>query len=436
MVLEQYSGVKIIQSVGSTKHGPICHLPKEENSTVLCMDLTSPNFCNGCPVNCMAEHVCVCVSANTVISQGFESFETVSVHNDLNCSTVAETTLVHSFVRPVVSNSLETAIQSGSFDSVQRENTPSTSGNITSDCMVVINRGFSAKGFSKRTRKLLAKSWRKGTQKDYKSKFRQFVSWCGEREVDPYLATLADCADFLTHLFHKGLKYRTINGYRSMLSSVLAPVENIPIGQHPFIIRLLRGVFNERPPVKLLIPEWDLLVLGCLKKAPFEPLQDAPLKFLTWKTCFLLAVTMFRRCSDLQSLQLGSLNVQKKGVTFVRIGLSKKDCPNQLGNLIFVPALTQNIFLDPKRALTYYLRKTESFRHPDSGEDIVKLFLARKKPHKPVSSQTISRWLVELIKFCYKLENKTSGKIRGHSTCSIGPLWALFKGASLQQIIE
>ena len=36
----------------------------------------------------------------------------------------------------------------------------------------------------------------------------------------------------------------TITGYRSMLSSILPRVEGFPIGQHPHIIRLLKGIFN------------------------------------------------------------------------------------------------------------------------------------------------------------------------------------------------
>ena len=223
-----------------------------------------------------------------------------------------------------------------------------------------------------------------------------------------------------------------------MLSSVLGTVEKIPVGQHPYIIRLLRGIFNERPPVRRLIPEWDLLViLGCLKEAPFEPLKDAPLKYLTWKTCFLLAITTFRRCGDLQSLQLGEglVNVQKQGVTFLRTGLSKSDRPSHQSKNIFVPHLPSDKKLDPKRVLAYYLKKTEKFRR-SNGNDIVKLFLAVNKPHKPVTAVTISRWLVSLIKFCYKKMNKTAGKVTGHSTRSIGPSWALFKGASLQQVME
>lgn len=108
-----------------------------------------------------------------------------------------------------------------------------------------------------------------------------------------------------------------------MLSSVLSPINNVPVGQHPHIIRLLKGVFNSRPPKVKLLPEWDLkLVLNMLQNKPFEPLSQASLKLITYKTVFLMVICTFRRCSDLQSLKLGegSVCVQKKGITFIRHG--------------------------------------------------------------------------------------------------------------------
>ena len=50
------------------------------------------------------------------------------------------------------------------------------------------------------------------------------------------------------------------------------------------------------------------------KKEPFEPITFVSLKYITWKTVFLIAITTFRRCGNLQSLRLGegSVNVQKK----------------------------------------------------------------------------------------------------------------------------
>ena len=69
---------------------------------------------------------------------------------------------------------------------------------------------------------------------------------------------MTDAAEFLTELFSEGLQYRNIAGYRSMLSSVMSPIEKFPVGQHPYITRLIKGVFNSRPPKVVLLPEWDL----------------------------------------------------------------------------------------------------------------------------------------------------------------------------------
>ena len=100
-----------------------------------------------------------------------------------------------------------------------------------------------------------------------------------------------------------------------MLSAVLPTVDNFPIGQHPHIIRLIKGVSNSRPPVKKLLPEWDLhVVLNMLENSPFEPLEQISLKELTLKTVFLTAITTFRRCSDLQALRIDEhlMRIQNK----------------------------------------------------------------------------------------------------------------------------
>jgi hypothetical protein len=92
--------------------------------------------------------------------------------------------------------------------------------------MASINKRYKSEGFSEEARKLLSASWRKGTQKDYCSKFKQFNSWCCSRQIDPNSISLNQIADFLTYLYiEKGLQYRSIVGYRSMHSTVL-PTSN------------------------------------------------------------------------------------------------------------------------------------------------------------------------------------------------------------------
>ena len=195
---------------------------------------------------------------------------------------------------------------SGSTESTRVSDRTSQSRPVQIDGMDVIDRQMQEKGFSENSRKLFRAAWRKGTRKDYNSKFRVFHSWCCARKVEPYAASLVYVSEFLTYLFEKGLQFHTIAGYRSMLSVILSPVDGFKVGQHPDILLLIKGVFNSRPPKKRLVSKWDLsVVLKALQKEPFEPLRKVSSKYLTYKTAFLIAVTCFRRCSNLQSLRLG-----------------------------------------------------------------------------------------------------------------------------------
>jgi len=290
-------------------------------------------------------------------------------------------------------------------------------------------------GFSQKSRKFLLAAWR---ERDYSAKFRVFNSWCCSREVDPYCVSIMQVSDFLAHLFDKGLQYSTINGYRSMLSAVLPCIDGFKVGQHPYVVQMLKGVFNSRPPKTKLVPEWNLLkVLDGLQKKPFEPLNKACLKYVTLKTVFMIAITSFRRCSDLQSFRIGegSVNIQSKGITFLRHGLAKQDRQSHRKAIVFIPAFPENKKLDPKRCLYYYLKATEKFRKSPEGSEHEerRVFLSLNEPHKPVSAQTISKWIVETLKIV--LEDKNL-KVKAHSTRALGPSLALFRGPSLESILN
>ena len=61
------------------------------------------------------------------------------------------------------------------------------------------------------------------------------------------------------------------------------------------------------------------------------------------------------------------------------------------------------------------------------------LFISYRKPHGSVSKQTISSWIVNVVKQAY---DNSDLKTNAHSTRAIRPSWALFKGASLASILE
>ena len=436
MDIEQVNSFEAVPFVGSSNDRSLCVSRESTGSNILFMVSSSPSSSSGCSNDLVGQHVCICISPSLPGSKSSATHAIASMSNHSDCTTVAQKTLVHRTSSTSGRHSSKTTSTSKSVTSTKKQSKSPESRGLQLDCVASLNRSFKEKGFSKQARQLLTASWRKGTQKDYTSKFKKFCSWCRTRKIDPYSASLTQVADFLSDLFADGLQYRTIAGYRSMLSSVLSPVNNTPVGQHPYIIRLLKGVFHSRPPKTKLLPEWDLqMVLNMLQKEPFEPLSEASLKLTTYKAVFLMAISTFRRCSDLQSLRLGegSVSVQKKGVTFIRHGLSKQDRQTHYGSKVFVPAFPENKKLDPKRALYFYLKKTDSLRLKTDGTAEVRVFLSVKEPHQAVSAQTISKWIVKTIRLAY---NDSALKVKGHSTRAIGPSWALYNGASIRSILE
>lgn len=430
--IKRFSDSENLSNLGQANDRSFCLRRKPQSRNFLLMDSQPISMGSRRSVSVLAKPRCVRFSSNSIDSESVTAHEEVSLPVNPDCSSVAKETLVHGPSSNAGSTSDEASHDSGSFVSTQNNDCTSKPTSIQSGCMAAINKSFKNKGFSSKTRKLMAASWRKGTQKDYAAKFRKFSSWCSEREIDPHTATLAQCADFLTSLFQSGLKYRTIAGYRSMLSAILPPADGVSIGQHPDIIRLLKGVFNKRPPEKRLVPEWDLRkVLDFLTSKTFEPISKISLKYLTLKSVFLAAISTFRRCSDLQALKInqGFMSIVQEGIVFVRDGLCKQDRPGHIGKQIFIPCFKKNIKLDPKRAIQTYIKRTEEFRN---GEN--RLFLSFNKPHKAVSCQTISSWIVSVIKQAY--EEQSDLKVKAHSTRAIGPSWALVKGASLNSILE
>ncbi len=77
------------------------------------------------------------------------------------------------------------------------------------------------------------------------------------------------------------------------------------LGKNPLVTHFLRGTRGLRPPVRPRMPTWDLaVVLEALSKAPFEPLEEVTLIFITVKTVFLLAISSLKRVVDLQALSV------------------------------------------------------------------------------------------------------------------------------------
>ena len=130
-----------------------------------------------------------------------------------------------------------------------------------------IRKQHAATGVSEQASELLLAGWSTGTNTAYQSGWARWSSWCGEREIDPVSCSIQPFLDFLADLYHgHGLRYCSINLIRSAVSMTHKNIEAAPIGQHPLVSRLMRGIYNSRPPMPQYCSTWDVAaVLSWLK---------------------------------------------------------------------------------------------------------------------------------------------------------------------------
>ena len=118
-------------------------------------------------------------------------------------------------------------------------------------------------------------------------------------------------ADFLVYLFQdRKLQPSTIDGYRSAIADKLA---NLPINisKDENLTCLLDSFHRDRSKRRGGILSWNLsLVLHQLTKTPFEPIKEASLKHLTFKTVFFLALGSGKCRSEIHAWQSKNIRHQ------------------------------------------------------------------------------------------------------------------------------
>ena len=158
------------------------------------------------------------------------------------------------------------------------------------------------------------------------------------------------------------------------------------------ITRLLKGAFHARPPLPRYASTWDVRIfLDYIEGLGSN--SSLSLKQLSYKLCMLLALTRPSRSADLASLQVDRCRFSLEGVTFLPAALAKQSRQGRVLKEYFFPSFPHNRELCPVDALRHYIDSTSSLR----PEGSVRLFVALVKPHNPVSSSTIARWLKGML---------------------------------------
>ena len=320
-----------------------------------------------------------------------------------------------------------TAPSAGSNTSISQLQLPGSGKTSSVGRLKGLRRRFRAK-ISDRAIDLIFSSWRDKTNANYNSVWRAWESWCAARGIYPFASDISHVLDFLADKYSAGLKYRSLNCYRSALSSALLPVEGFPVGQHPLVTRLLKGVFNCRPPQPRYSQTWEVSqVLSYIKY--LGPNEHLSLKLLSRKLVVLLALVLAQRCSDLCRLSLQGRKYSAEGAVLRCTGLAKQARPGKEGSL--QPAVVSYFTEDPSLCPVLCLKGYEKVTAPFREKENLQLFPATVSPHHPVTSSTIARWLKQAI--------TASGIEPGfcaHSTRGASSTAAVMNGITIREVME
>ena len=408
-----------MQPVAHAPSGPICHQVQQQAPTVCLSGPRPPSMGSGCSQPVMGWTGPICLPTGGHLGQsGGEVVRLPVQQNDTDCTRVAKHALVLGSGSYVQSDPSVPAQPAQSGNSTIQPDPTQKSVKSQPPCLAPRAAAIKEQGFSEAVAARIEAPQRRSTRSVYEAKWTIFIKWCLSNQVDVRAPPLKAIADFLLFMFQdRKLQPGTIDGYRSAIADKLG---NSPtnISTDENLTRFLDSFHRDRPKGKRGIPCWNLsLVLHQLTKAPFEPLKEASLKHLTFKTVFLLALGSGKCRSEIHAWLHKNIRHQADwskvslypSPSFLSKNQLAKEGPDSVAPVV-IPALAPILdkslkgdrSLCPVRTLCYYLDRTS-----DLIQNKELVFVSFKKSFdKDISPATVSSWIKQTVILCYELSDQ------------------------------
>lgn len=342
-----------------------------------------------------------------------------------NSATLANTAMVPQVNENVSLTSIDFT-QRLSSSPIPMSHDPQIVEKSPSTCVSSIRDFFKSKGLSEDSISLLCASWRSSTTKQYELYFKKWYHFCCERKVDPLFYDEAIVVEFLTFMFRNGSSYSAINTARSALSCFIVNIYGITIGNSLLVKRLMKGIFELRPPIPRYNVIWDVnIVLDYLKNFPSD--KDIPLNLLTYKLVMLLALTTKQRAQTLKAISIEEFQMSNSLIIIPIRKLLKHSTQRSNKTALYLERFLQDDSICVVNNLRLYLEKTATLR----GEH-KQLFISFTSPYNPVSKETISRWIKRVM---HEAGVDTS-IFKSHSTRAASASAALRDHVPVDQILK
>ncbi len=434
-----------LSQMGDTQSGLVRNGSKCKASSVRISRAGSTGSRSRCPKHKLGGDVCLCVPPNGPSGTSVGENQTGQVSNSIGSPLLAGAKLV-STVKGVGKRKT-TTVATGALSNKAASvgHIPQLPGKAKSSRVALISQKLSEK-FHTTVADAMADPHRSSSSSLYDSRWDAFVEWSVVQNIhSPTKATESQVADFLMHLHGKGYKLSTLKGYLTAISKVIVCYTGVEVSRSKDLSALLASISKNQVVDVHKVPEWDLsVVLKALKSAPFEPLETCDLRFLTYKTVFLVALASGGRRSEIHALTLKGLTHGVKhewviiypDVSFMRKNQTLRDGAAGV-NPIRIEALPGDsdggVQLCPVRSLMVYMDRVA----PQRG-DRRRLFIPiPEKVERPLHVHTISSWMKKCIELAYHHAGKVvAGKATGHDVRKYAVSWAYRNQVSVGNLLR
>ena len=244
--------------------------------------------------------------------------------------------------------------------------------------------------------------------------------------MDPLSPLVTDGINFLAFLFKGGLGYSAICTARSAISGLVKFKDSECFGEHQLVRKFIKGVFELRPALPRYAVTWDVDIVFDFLKMWF-PFEDLTLKELTLKAVALMAILSGQRCQTLVKFSLSSMKVYDTKCVFNIDSCVKQTRRGKHLAPVEFMCFPNDSSLCVVSVLKHYIERTKDLR---KGTD--QLLIAYQKPHKPVSTDTVGRWIRTIL----TQAGIDTEQFKAHSTRVASASAAVQRGAPVDAVLK
>ncbi|CAB0006599.1 unnamed protein product [Nesidiocoris tenuis] len=250
----------------------------------------------------------------------------------------------------------------------------------------VIRKAFQRQGIPESALNTTLNSLSEGTIRQYGITYKAWWSFCESIHESPFNVNSKSVILFFEKLLSSTTnRFNAFNSHRAALSLI----SDQPIGRNMLVKRYLKGIFRQRPPAPRYQTTWDpQIVLDYL-----ETTTGSDLKAQSFKLVTLLTLATGQRLQTISTIRIPNITMSAEGARVRISDFIKTTSPNSAQPCLHLPFFDAKPSLCAARCLQTYIELTKDLRSTDSD----KLFVCYKKPHKPATKQTLSRWVKETL---------------------------------------